>query len=86
MLVMSNGFLDRNGNAARVAHHGLGLRGDLEQDGVDALSGKLAQLLDEPSFADALSRMAGVYRSYDAPERRAEALRGLGIEPRGLPS
>ena len=35
MLIYSNGFLDRNGNAARVFFHGLGLRGDARRDSAD---------------------------------------------------
>lgn len=42
--------VDQPGNAARVVHHGLGLRGDVDETSADELGALLDRVLAEPSF------------------------------------
>jgi UDP:flavonoid glycosyltransferase YjiC (YdhE family) len=41
---------DQNGNSSRVLHHGLGLRGDLENDTVDDIRSKITEIFNDITF------------------------------------
>ncbi|MEM1118233.1 MAG: nucleotide disphospho-sugar-binding domain-containing protein [Bacteroidota bacterium] len=56
MLAVSGGRHDQNGCVARLAHHGLGLRGDPDRLGAAELEHDLERVLTEASFRDALAR------------------------------
>jgi UDP:flavonoid glycosyltransferase YjiC (YdhE family) len=64
MLVSCGGETDMAGNTARIVHHGIGLAADPERDTTGRITERLDRLLDEPTFADKLSRMRRAYREY----------------------
>ncbi len=53
-------WLDQFGNAARVVHHGLGLRGDLRRESAESLGAKVDSILAEPAFREAARSMQRV--------------------------
>ncbi|MEM7342909.1 MAG: nucleotide disphospho-sugar-binding domain-containing protein [Chloroflexota bacterium] len=64
MLVYSDGFFDRNGNAARVAYHDLGLRGDFYKDTADQIARNIEQLLTDHQYKANVKQMQQIYLSY----------------------
>jgi MGT family glycosyltransferase len=67
---------DQLDNAARVAHHGAGLR--LKPTaGADEIAGAVRRVLDEPSFAANARRIADAISSETAEDRAAEELEAL---------
>jgi len=77
MVVYSDGVLDQNGNAARVAHHGLGVRGSLAADTVDDMDARLTGVLGNLTYQRNLRRMQEVYRRYDTEDRATSVIEGL---------
>jgi len=65
------GWNDQPGNAARIEHHGLGLRGDMGT--IDA-KGLLTMLdrLQEPHFAKSMQRMQETFRAQEACDAGAD--------------
>lgn len=61
MLVYSGKQFDQDGNAARVAYHGLGLRGDKDRDSTEEIAAKLERVLTEPGFKTAADRFRRRY-------------------------
>jgi zeaxanthin glucosyltransferase len=46
---IENGY-DQNGNSSRVIHHGLGLRGDFDNDTTDEMKRKMSEIFDDIRF------------------------------------
>ncbi len=62
MLVDTLGLpYDQNGNAARVAFHGMGLRANIRKEATAELSKKIQQILNETSFKENILKMQKVY-------------------------
>ncbi|MEO0852048.1 MAG: nucleotide disphospho-sugar-binding domain-containing protein [Cyanobacteria bacterium J06648_11] len=64
MLVYSVEVTDQNGNAARVAYHDLGIRGDRQSDDAAAIQLYLHDLLASEAVRDSLHRMQEYFRRY----------------------
>ena len=54
-----NNKWDQNGNAARVVYHGLGVRSQLGNESVSALTNKIDQVLKTEAFRENVRRMKG---------------------------
>jgi zeaxanthin glucosyltransferase len=63
---------DQPENAARVVHHGLGLRGDLAGVTPDEVFSRVEQVDREPSFRENVARMGQRFREVEAS--------GIGVE------
>ncbi|WP_298422726.1 glycosyltransferase [uncultured Kordia sp.] len=62
MLVDTLGLpYDQNGNAARVAYHGMGLRANIRKEATTELSKKIQQILNDSSFKENILKMQKVY-------------------------
>lgn len=72
MVVYSTKHVDQNGCAARVAFHGLGLRGDKDVETSEGLERNIARVLAEPEFR---ARVAAMRAHVLACERANEAVR-----------
>jgi UDP:flavonoid glycosyltransferase YjiC (YdhE family) len=77
MIVYSDGYYDRNGCAARVAYHGLGLRGDFYQDTPGQIAQKIDQVLHNPQFKANVERMRQIYLTYHYSDRIVQSIHGL---------
>ena len=64
MVVYSGKGSDQNGCAARVAYHGLGLRGDKDKDDIETIGQKVRMVLDGDEFTQKMVEMNASYRNY----------------------
>lgn len=64
MLVYSGKRFDQNGSAARVAYHGMGIRGDKDVDDSRTINKNIFRILNEPSFKSKMTKMNIVYQQY----------------------
>jgi MGT family glycosyltransferase len=71
---------DQLDNAARVAHHGAGLRLKPKAR-PDAIAAAVRSVLEEPSFAENARRLAGAIASEIAEDRAAAELEALAERP-----
>ncbi|MFT6269792.1 MAG: UDP:flavonoid glycosyltransferase YjiC (YdhE family) [Alphaproteobacteria bacterium] len=61
MLVFSGGLFDQNGNAARVAYHQYGIRGNKRTDDASMIENKLNLLLDTPIYKNNMKKINAEY-------------------------
>ncbi len=64
MLIYSGKKHDQNGCAARIEHHGLGIRGDKDLDQVQDILQKIKSLLEDKQIAQNLQAMHATYLRY----------------------
>lgn len=64
MLVYSGKYFDQNGNAARVAYHEMGIRGDKDVDPVETIRANIFRVLNEPVFKEKMIEMNDIYQEY----------------------
>jgi len=57
--------IDQPGNARRIAHHGLGLTGDLRHDTVEQIREKISRLFQEPAFREKLKTLKAQSERYE---------------------
>ncbi|HEX5894907.1 MAG TPA: glycosyltransferase [Thermoleophilaceae bacterium] len=76
---------DQLDNAARVAHHGAGLRLK-PKAGPEAIAGAVRRVLDEPSFAASARRLADAIAAETAEDRAVAELEALAQQPMGAGS
>jgi UDP:flavonoid glycosyltransferase YjiC (YdhE family) len=69
LLVYSFGKMDQNGNAARVAYHGLGLTGDIQRDTPAQIAQKIERILSNPHYKAKVRHMQQLYRAYQQSDR-----------------
>jgi UDP:flavonoid glycosyltransferase YjiC (YdhE family) len=77
MVVYSDGYYDRNGCAARVAYHGLGLRGDFHRDTPAQIAQKIDQVLHNPQYKANVGRMQQVYLTYHHSDRVVQLIHSM---------
>ena len=68
ILAYSGKHFDQNGNAARVAYHGMGIRGDKDFDDSEIIKNNISRVLNEPSFKSKMIEMNTVYNEYREQE------------------
>ncbi|NDV61640.1 glycosyltransferase family 1 protein [Puniceicoccales bacterium CK1056] len=73
ILVYSGGMFDQNGCAARVAYHGIGLRGD-KSDSVEAIVQRIEEILTDESIARKLQETASQYEGEEAGKRFSQLM------------
>ncbi|MEP3209527.1 MAG: glycosyltransferase [Maribacter sp.] len=64
ILAYSGKYFDQNGNAARVAYHGIGIRGDKDVDNSTTIKHNISRILEEPTFRNKMIEMHGNYEDY----------------------
>ncbi|MDJ0728435.1 MAG: glycosyltransferase [Crocosphaera sp.] len=64
MLVYSLRRYDQNGNAARIAYHGLGITGDIQQDNATKIRQDIDNLLNHQSYRIQVNRMRNCFDNY----------------------
>ena len=77
MVVYSDGYYDRNGCAARVAYHGLGLRGDYYRDTEVEISRNIEQVLRNPQYKAKVERMQEIYVAYHHSDKVVELIHDM---------
>lgn len=77
VVVYSDGFLDRNGCAARVVYHGLGLRGKFRQDTSTQIAENIEQVLHNPQYKTNVERMRQIYLTYHHSDKVAQLVHEL---------
>ncbi|RKG71633.1 hypothetical protein D7V80_00800 [Corallococcus sp. CA054B] len=75
-------MFDQPGNAARVVHHGLGLRGNIRETSAEQVGAQLDQLLGTPAFQARIRAMQRTFLEADAASRGAVTLEQLLQEQR----
>jgi UDP:flavonoid glycosyltransferase YjiC (YdhE family) len=80
MVVYSGQRYDQNGCAARIAYHGLGLRGDKDRDDADQIEAAIHRVLTEPAFRETMRRFQGHYERVRR-SRYLEQTVGAFLEP-----
>ncbi|WP_223632388.1 glycosyltransferase [Corallococcus sp. EGB] len=70
-------MFDQPGNAARVVHHGLGLRGNIRETSAEQVGAQLDQLLGTPTFQARIRAMQRIFRDADAASQGAVTLERL---------
>ncbi|MGZ3460419.1 MAG: glycosyltransferase [Archangium sp.] len=68
---------DQPGNAARVAHHGLGLMGDIRQATPETISSMLDTVAGDSSYRTRVRAMQEIFLAADASNRGAEQVERL---------
>ena len=68
MLVYSGKYFDQNGSAARVAYHGMGIRGDKDIADSKSININISRVLNEPSFKSKMIEMNFIYQKYRQKE------------------
>ena len=64
MLLYSGKYTDENGNAARMAYHGLGVRGDINKDDSATIRANLEQVLNGEVYKVNLNKFHSIYLHY----------------------
>jgi len=64
MLLYSGGYTDEDGNAARMAYHGLGIVGNIKMDDQKKINTNLRRVLEEDSFKKKVKDFNKVYHQY----------------------
>ncbi|MFS4492232.1 glycosyltransferase [Maribacter sp. 2308TA10-17] len=64
MLLYSGGYTDEDGNAARMAYHGIGIRGNKDLDDSTIIKMNISRILNESSFKDNIANMNDIYKEY----------------------
>jgi UDP:flavonoid glycosyltransferase YjiC (YdhE family) len=77
MVVYSDGYYDRNGCAARVAYHGMGLRGDFFRDTAAEIGQNIEQVLHNPQYRANVERMRETYLAYHDSDRVVELIHDM---------
>jgi MGT family glycosyltransferase len=66
VVTYSTGFVDQDGNARRVAHHGLGVMGQADNVSAAGIEADVERTLGNPDMGAALAAMNAHLRSYEA--------------------
>ena len=77
MLIYSLRRFDQNGNAARVATHGLGIVGDPVRDQAEQVRHHIQTLLTDPVYQTRVSRMRDCFFHYSHEKSAAHAIEAL---------
>jgi len=64
MVIYSLKYTDENGNAARMAYHGLAVVGDKDQDGMPEIHKNIELVVTNTKYADKISEFNGLYKEY----------------------
>ncbi|MEL7448088.1 MAG: nucleotide disphospho-sugar-binding domain-containing protein [Pseudomonadota bacterium] len=75
MLLYSGGCMDEDGNAARVAWHGFGRRGDMARDDWQAIRNNITSLLSDAHVRLRVAGMQDTLKRYEQDERLRDAIR-----------
>ncbi|PTL76950.1 glycosyltransferase [Vitiosangium sp. GDMCC 1.1324] len=65
---------DQPGVAARVAHHGLGVRSSIDTLSPDTLTGLLDEVVEKPSYRRNLERMQAIFQAAEQEQLMADTL------------
>lgn len=74
MVVYSMGVIDMNGCAARVAYHGVGVRGDIRRDTPDQIVSRIGEVLASAEIRANVRRMQHAYQALNSAERVANLI------------
>lgn len=64
MVIYSLKYTDENGNAARMAYHGMGIVGDKDKDDESAVRKNLRAVLNDSRYQDKISEFNIIYKAY----------------------
>ncbi|MGB7395774.1 MAG: nucleotide disphospho-sugar-binding domain-containing protein [Pricia sp.] len=64
MVIYSLKYTDENGNAARMAYHGLAISGDKDEDDAETIRSNIKAVLNEPKYRKTVSKFNGMYQEY----------------------
>jgi zeaxanthin glucosyltransferase len=84
MVVYSDGYYDRNGCAARVAYHGLGMRGDFRRDTASHIAHNIERVLHNPRFKANVARMRQIYLDYQHSDRMTQLIHNMLASNNGV--
>lgn len=59
---------EQKGNAARILYHGLGRRGDLNQDSILKITEDIGEVLTNPLYRSNVLKMNTIFRKYESKE------------------
>jgi MGT family glycosyltransferase len=68
---------DQPGNAARVVHHGLGLRGNVRQASAEKIGAQIDEVAGNPAYRDRVRALQRVFLEADEAGRGAETVERL---------
>ncbi|MGD1855932.1 MAG: glycosyltransferase [Leptolyngbyaceae cyanobacterium] len=77
MLVYSLGHADQNGDAARVAYHGLGIAGEREKETAAEICSSIQTLLADESYRERVGKMCDRIHHYHQENRAAQVVETL---------
>ncbi|MEO0804126.1 MAG: nucleotide disphospho-sugar-binding domain-containing protein [Cyanobacteria bacterium J06642_2] len=77
MLVYSVEVTDQNGNAARVAYHSLGIRGDRHRDDAMVIQHHLHELLTSDSIQTNVKQMQTIFHEYAQEDKAVQTIEAL---------
>ena len=64
MLIYSLKYTDENGNAARMAYHGLAVVGDKDKDDENRIHQNIKAVLENPKYRENISKFSTIYQGY----------------------
>jgi len=65
MLLYSAHYTDQDGNAARLAYHGLGILGNDQTDSVNQIKENLNRIFQDDSFKKNMHKFKDLYQHYE---------------------
>ena len=75
MVIYSLKYTDENGNAARMAYHGLAILGDKDQDDMALIRKNINAVLADPKYRKKVSEYHRIYENYGQRELSPQIFR-----------
>lgn len=66
MLLYSGKYTEQDGNAARMAYHGLGVRGDIYRDSMEDIESNLKEIFSNQKYQKNINKFNEIYNSYSS--------------------
>ncbi|MEM8961820.1 MAG: nucleotide disphospho-sugar-binding domain-containing protein [Acidobacteriota bacterium] len=81
MVVYSTGFVEQPGNAARVAHAGVGIAADKDRDNTADLERNLSRILTEPTIRERIEAMRKHLLAYEQAATAVKRIEAAEVVP-----
>lgn len=81
MIVYSAGYTDEDSNAVRIEHHGLGVRGDMNQESAMDIAKRVDSVLKNAEIKTNVQHMKAVYQKYREADKATALIEQALMEP-----
>ncbi|MBV7332992.1 hypothetical protein KFU94_33140 [Chloroflexi bacterium TSY] len=77
----SAGYTDEDSNAVRIEHHGLGVRGDMNQESAMDIAKRVDSVLKNAEIKTNVQHMKAVYQKYREADKATALIEQALMEP-----